>query len=116
MIKFIADEISAAHKINPIDRGILELKDAVKSLQTQVNGLQHKIDEFSQIPHTSLRGTVDNLIQMHAKSDRRSPPKAQGCGNELSSITETTRRTARETIRVLAYTRIYFHSRRGSSW
>jgi charged multivesicular body protein 7 len=41
------DETSTAHEINPIDRGILELRSAVENLEAQVNGLQHKIDELS---------------------------------------------------------------------
>jgi charged multivesicular body protein 7 len=52
VIKFILDETSTAHEINAIDRGILELKSAVENLQAQVNGLQHKIDEFSPIAPT----------------------------------------------------------------
>lgn len=54
VIKFIVDEISTPHEINPVDRGILELKSAVENLQAQVNGLQHNIDEFSPTPRIPL--------------------------------------------------------------
>ena len=54
MMKFVVDGISTPHEINPIDRGILELKYAVENLRAQVNGLQHKIHEFSRSAHTFL--------------------------------------------------------------
>lgn len=54
VIKFIVDEISTPHEINPVDRGILELKSAVENLQAQVNGLQHNIDERTQKASAAL--------------------------------------------------------------
>lgn len=54
---------------------------------------------------------LTSLIQTHTKSECRASSKAQGCGAELSSITKTTGRIAHETIRILEYIRVYFHSR-----
>jgi len=54
VIKFLVGEISIPHEISPVDRGILELKNAVENLQTQVEGLQYKIDQFSPSPCSSF--------------------------------------------------------------
>lgn len=62
------DEISTPHEISPIDRGILELKSGVENLQAQVNGLQHKIDEFSPIPRILFRGEVDTSFRCTQKA------------------------------------------------
>jgi hypothetical protein len=61
------------HEINPIDRGILELKSAVENLYAQVDGLQHKIDEFS--PIFSTFSNEDELhVQMYTESKHSSSP------------------------------------------
>lgn len=53
MIKFIVADKSPLHEINAVDRGILELKSAVDNLHAQVEGLQHKIDEWvAASPHS----------------------------------------------------------------
>lgn len=52
MIKFIVDDKSPLHEINAVDRGILELKSAVDNLHVQVEGLQHKINEWVASPHS----------------------------------------------------------------
>jgi hypothetical protein len=67
VIKFIIDGISTPHEINPIDRGILELKSAVENLHAQVDGLQHKIDEFSLIFLPFVSNGDELLVQMHAE-------------------------------------------------
>lgn len=53
MIKFLVNDKSPLHEINAVDRGILELKSAVDNLHAQVEGLQHKIDEWvAASPHS----------------------------------------------------------------
>jgi charged multivesicular body protein 7 len=56
------------HEINPIDRGILELKSAVENLYAQVDGLQHKIDEFSPIFSTSLQMKMNSMFRCTQKA------------------------------------------------
>jgi len=54
VIKFIADNVSP-HEISAIDRGILELKNAVQGLHAQVDGLQNKVDECTRKASAALR-------------------------------------------------------------
>lgn len=53
VIKFIDKDAPVEERpITAVDRGILELKTAVKSLQAQVDGLQLKINEYEVFPCT----------------------------------------------------------------
>ncbi|KAF7363605.1 hypothetical protein MSAN_01017500 [Mycena sanguinolenta] len=56
VIKFIdTDSASALREITSVDRGILELKDAVSHLQAQVTEFQSKMDEYTEKASTALK-------------------------------------------------------------
>ncbi|KAJ7271980.1 Snf7-domain-containing protein [Mycena haematopus] len=56
VIKFIDTEnVSAVREITSVDRGILELKDAVSHLQAQVTEFQRKMDEYTEKASAALK-------------------------------------------------------------
>ncbi|KAJ6502356.1 hypothetical protein C8R45DRAFT_976362 [Mycena sanguinolenta] len=56
VIKFIdTDNASALREITGVDRGILELKNAVSHLQAQVTEFQRKMDEYTEKASTALK-------------------------------------------------------------
>ncbi|KAJ7097750.1 Snf7-domain-containing protein [Mycena belliarum] len=56
VIKFSdADNVNGVREITAVDRGILELKDAVQHLHDQVTEFQRKIDQYTQKASTALQ-------------------------------------------------------------
>ncbi|KAF8212030.1 Snf7-domain-containing protein [Mycena galopus ATCC 62051] len=56
VIKFIDTEnVSAVREITSVDRGILELKDAVSHLEAQVTEYQRKMDEYTEKASIALK-------------------------------------------------------------
>ncbi|KAJ7905712.1 Snf7-domain-containing protein, partial [Mycena olivaceomarginata] len=56
VIKFVDTEnLSAVREITSVDRGILELKDAVSRLQAQITKFQRNMDEYTEKASVALR-------------------------------------------------------------
>ncbi|KAJ7685376.1 Snf7-domain-containing protein [Mycena polygramma] len=55
VIKFIDPTVSAVREVTAVDRGILELQEAVRRLHAQVAEYQRKIDEYTQKATAALK-------------------------------------------------------------
>ncbi|KAJ7273319.1 Snf7-domain-containing protein [Mycena rebaudengoi] len=72
VIKFIAsDNVAAVREITAVDRGILELQEAVHHLHVQVTEFQRKIDQYTKKASAALRENHKPMALSYLRSRRQ---------------------------------------------
>lgn len=101
-------------EITAVDRGILELREAVRHLRAQVSGLQRSIDELRLPSFLSLRGALcrTNRLQVHEEGIDRASGEAQARGADVPPNKETDRGSVAQTLRLAGDARSDFDQRR----
>ncbi|THH17529.1 hypothetical protein EW146_g3303 [Bondarzewia mesenterica] len=71
VIKFVEADTSRSSEVSPVDRGVLELKTAVSSLDAQVENIQNKIDACTDKVTAALRQKRKEVALSYIRSRKQ---------------------------------------------